>query len=128
MDSIFYLLRMIFRRQAQLAPWITFDKDGVTIGFSSSDSERFRWDEVERIAGLKKDLVTAEEIFLVFEFGGTPPRTVEISEEWTGFEQLLVPLGVHFGVGRDRYFSLLRPVFDTTPRTLFSRAQAGGVR
>jgi hypothetical protein len=119
---------MIFRRQAQLAPWITFDKDGVTIGFSGSDSERFRWDEVERVVGFKKDLVTAEEIFLVFELGGTPPRSVELSEEWTGFEELLDPLGVQFGVRRDRYFSVLRPGFEATPRTLFSRAQAGGVR
>ena len=121
MSILRHSLSMMFSRQSKLGPRITFDKDGATIGFSGSDSERFRWDEVERITGLKKDLVTAEENFLVFELSGSPPRTVEISEEWAGFEELLNPLGVQFGVGRDRYFSLLRPSFETAPRTLFSR-------
>ena len=91
-------------------------------GFCLSDSHPVcvRWASIRRILAYKLDLLTTDEVRIIFEQEGAP--TIEISEEQPGFEQLMTVVDSHFRFPDDWWASLKNPPFVTNETTLFERS------
>jgi hypothetical protein len=78
-----------------------------------------RWRDVTRIQAYKLDLVTTDCICLLFEFG--PGRaSVQLPEEWPGFQELFGPLAQRFpAIPESWYVDIMTPAFETKRTVLF---------
>lgn len=78
-----------------------------------------RWADVARIQAYKLDLLTTDCICLLFEFApGRAP--VQVSEEWSGFEDLFGPLAARFpAIPESWYADIMTPAFAMNRTVLF---------
>ena len=101
-------------------PKIVLDGDGFR--FEGIDTWRVNWTGVCRITTHKLDLLTTDEIRLVFENDGET-SLVEVSEEQPGFEQLKLLVEEKFGFPEGWWEAVMSPAFATNSVVLFVRAE-----
>jgi hypothetical protein len=78
-----------------------------------------RWQNVLRVHTYKVDLATTDCICLTFEFNnGAAP--VQVSEEWSGFAELVAPLAAAFPtIQPEWYAEVMTPAFEANHRVLY---------
>ena len=113
--------RESFQRRPQPEPVIRVVDGGFELvsPVDQSTIAVVRWRDIARIHTYKVDLVTTDCICLLFEFiGGRSP--LQVSEEWSGFADLFVPLGDAFpSIPADWYVEVMKPAFETNRRILY---------
>ena len=100
---------------------IDVDADGFAVVALAGSCDRIRWRDVVRVAAYKRDLITTDELILSFEIVDDPGMVHEVSEEWTGFEELRAALEKALGIGSGWYQDVIRPAFATNHRIIFER-------
>ena len=115
------------RAPADAPPLIETDAEQLRVSVQGVEVVALPWLWVERVATYKQDLLTTDEILLVFEYldpTGTRMR-VQLSEEWTGFAELFARLPATFdGFPADWYVKVMAPAFATNGRVLWERPGA----
>lgn len=92
--------------------------------FEGMDACCVHWAGVRRITAHKLDLVTSDEIRLVFENDSETSR-IEVSEEQPGFEQLRLLAEEKFGFPEGWWEAVMKPAFASSAAVLFVRAEQG---
>jgi hypothetical protein len=87
-----------------------------------------RWASVRRITAYKRDLITTDEIRLAFETDELLPGSVEVSEEYGGFQEIFGALERELGVSPKWYWEIMVPPFARSEQVVYERAEAGGSR
>jgi hypothetical protein len=78
----------------------------------------FRWSEVTRIETYKLDLLTYDEVALLFT---TADGCFEILESQTGFKDSFAQLEQQFGLSSEWYFQVMEHAFVTNHRVLYQK-------
>lgn len=102
-------------------PHIVLEPDGFAIVTPDGQRHPIRWASVTRVGAYKQDLITTDEIILVFEVAEFPDRTLEVSEELPGFQDLFGTMERELGISPDWYMEIILPAFEPTPRVLLDR-------
>jgi len=121
---MFSRLRGLFARRSKESeppPVIEATEDGFVLRRNDGTAEEVRWSAVRRVFAYKRDLLTTDEIRLLFELE-PPGGLVELSEQWPGFEDLFGGMERTLGVSPAWYAEIMLPAFEATPRALYERA------
>jgi hypothetical protein len=111
-----------FMSNSRTYPRIVLEAEGFSL--EGIDECRVLWAGVRRITTHKLDLLTSDEVRLVFELdGGTSP--IEVSEEQPGFEQLRLLVETKFGFPLGWWEAAMKPAFAANESILFVRAEQG---
>jgi len=105
---------------------IRVSTDGVVIVNTANDeaASEFTWKDVERIDAYKLDLVTTDCLCLAFTTGRNS-SPVQVSEEWPGFEELLVTLQRNFPLmPPDWRTKVIHPAFARNETVLYEGGAA----
>ncbi|QDV19206.1 hypothetical protein Pan153_38710 [Gimesia panareensis] len=78
----------------------------------------FYWSEVTRIETYKLDLLTYDEVALLFT---TADGCFEILESQTGFKDCFAQLEQQFGLSPEWYFQVMEHAFETNHRVLYQK-------
>lgn len=109
-------------RGASADPQVQLKDDGFDLVAAASGvvSASVRWDDVRRIQAYKLDLVTTDCICLLFELG-PGSASVQVSEEWLGFQELFGPLVRRFPeIPASWYVDIMTPPFEAKRTILFT--------
>jgi hypothetical protein len=98
--------------------------------FEGVGSTQVRWSSIRRITTHKLDLLTTDEIRLVFEHDESE-LVLEVSEEQPGFEEFKLFVERRFNFPATWWKTVMKPTFAKNSAILFARAEqshAGDVR
>ncbi len=125
MLGIFSRLHAFFkRRQPAAPPVIEATADGFVVRDARGTTVEVRWSAVRRAAAYKRDLLTTDEIIVVFELDAPSQHVIEVAESWPGFAILFEGMERALGVSPDWYMNIMLPVFEQTPTMLYERPNA----
>ena len=79
-------------------PRIEVRDDGFVVIGPTGDVHHVRWRSVVRVLAFKRDLITTDVVLLVFRQQEDPALALHVSEEWTGFAGLFLPMARELGV------------------------------
>jgi len=119
--SLWSFIRSRFSRPAPADPQIRLKDDGFDVVAASGEAiiASVRWAEVARIQAYKLDLVTTDCICLLFEFT-SPSASLQVSEEWMGFNEIFSPLTQHFpAIPESWYEDIMMPPFEEKRTVLY---------
>jgi hypothetical protein len=84
-----------------------------------------KWAAVRRISTYKLDLLSTDEIRLVFEYDDAVPMHIEVSEEQPGFQQFRTLTEKRFCFAGDWWETVMKPSFARNDAVLYERAEQG---
>jgi hypothetical protein len=117
------MLDWLRRRLAKLdPPRIEIEADGFAVVGSGGERRPIRWDSITKISAFKRDLLTTDEIILVVEVE-RQGMVQELSEEWTGFNDLFAPMAERLGISPGWYIDVMSPAFDPKYRVVYERTR-----
>ena len=79
------------------------------------------WHAISLITTYKLDLITYDLLCFGIQVDGSS-KTIELSEDWAGFEALSKELDSRFNFPDDWSNSVIHPAFKTNQTTLYTRA------
>jgi hypothetical protein len=110
---IFDTLKDALTRRHLGDPPIALSDDGFCVG-----EKHVMWSDVTEIRAYKIDLVTTDELRLVFALG--PDDWLEISEEQAGFEQVSLAMTSRFPSAAGWRSRVLKPAFATNETVIYA--------
>lgn len=99
---------------------IVLDSGGFAILTTRNRRFDVRWEDVRRVRAYKRDLLTTDEICVVFEAEGGV--AIRVSEEWPGFQELFHVMDQKLGINPEWFGEIMLPPFEAMHRVLFERA------
>ena len=105
-------------------PGIVLTADGFSFGVPDRPPVQARWSDIDGIATWKVDLVTYDDIRLVFHLVGD--RWIEVSEEQPGFVELCEKMQKQFpSIPEGWYLDVMQRTFATNLRVLYRSHSPG---
>lgn len=94
--------------------------DGFAIR-QAGESRAYRWDDVERITAMKRDLFAYDCICLILLLSD---GIVEVNEDMRGFAGFREAMELHLAIQQDWWMQVAFPAFAACPVELFSVSRA----
>lgn len=105
-------------------PRVEVRADGITLWNGETAVAAVAWAQVNRIATFKRDNYVTDEVMLALEYAGPDGQmmTLQLSEEWPGFQDLFGVLEERFpGLSPEWYMRVMTPAFDPSFTILYER-------